>query len=394
MLPILNKFLSTPDTIQYKTTYGHIKFYNDANNLNCNFVNTAQDPCIIFFYAGNQKEEYVHDSLTDEIVSLCLNNSKNILVLDTIIEDFVNPPFLDCLEKIIAQGVNPNRIKIITSFNPADKFISTFFDDRDKLKSFNIDIFSYDGFSSSFLIHQKINKRVQPEIGERDVNKHFGLMQKNARFLRKMVHAYFIHKNYDKKSIYTWHNEGADSNWDSQDSISLKYLNIPVDFNKYSTPIYYDDEWKTDEWAIHEDILTTALPIVVETTATRDDPLSFFSDIVQHEHNYFLSEKTYKNFWYGLPFLHLGIPYMNTRLQELGYKTFETIFDLETNTVYKNADKLKNDFLLIDKIANMSLDEVMFKLNSQEVLGYLGHNRKMLERLLPLKNILFNLDKY
>ena len=102
MLPILNKFLSTADIIEYKTTFGHIKFFNESQNLNCNFVDTAQEPCIIFFYAGNQREEYIHDVTFEEVATYSLQNPKNILVLDTIIEDFVNPPFCDFLEKIIA----------------------------------------------------------------------------------------------------------------------------------------------------------------------------------------------------------------------------------------------------------------------------------------------------
>ena len=68
-----------------------------------------------------------------------------------------------------------------------------------------------------------------------------------------------------------------------------------------------DNEWREDEWKLHDDVFKTALNIVVETTAWRDDPNSFFGDTKQHEHNYFLSEKTYKNFWYGLPYLHLEI---------------------------------------------------------------------------------------
>ena len=394
MLSILNKFLSTQDIIQYKTTFGHIKFFNDSHQLNCNFVDTAKEPCIIFFYAGNQREEYVDDMTFEEVATYTLQNPKNILVLDTIIEDFINPPFCDFVEKIIEKGVNPDNIKIITSFNPAKRFADTFFNIRKDLINYNFDIFSYDGFSSSFVAHQKLNNRVEPEIKAREVEYHFGLMQKNARFLRKLVHAYFINKNYDKKSVYSWHNKGMDSSWGSQDKIALTTLNIPIDFDSYSKPIHYDNEWHEDEWKIHNDIFNTALPIVVETTATRDDPNSFMGDSWQHKDNYFLSEKTYKNFWYGLPYLHLGIPYINYRLNELGYKTFENMFKIDDIPVNTNADGLKNDFKRIDMIADMSIDEVMSILNSETVLGYCKHNRKLLKRLLPLKNILTNLDKY
>ena len=104
MLPILNKFLSTPDIIQYKTTFGHIKFFNAKHTLQCDFVDSAQEPCMIFFYAGNQMEEYVDDLTFEEVLTYTLQNSKNVLVLDTIIEDFVNPPFCEFLQNSLTWG--------------------------------------------------------------------------------------------------------------------------------------------------------------------------------------------------------------------------------------------------------------------------------------------------
>ena len=393
MLPILNKFLSTPDIIQYKTTFGHIKYFNDKHNLQCDFVDSAQDPCIIFFYAGNQMEEYVDDLTFEEVLTYTLQNSKNILVLDTIIEDFVNPPFCEFLKKIIDKGVSQDRIKIITSFNPANRFADTFFDDR-KLLNNNIDVISYDGFSSSFVAHQELHNEVYREILPRDVEYHFGLMQKNARFLRKLVHAFFISREYNEKSIYSWHNKGMDSNWDSNDKIALTRLQIPIDFELYSKPIHYDNEWHSNEWKLHEDILKCAVSVVVETTANRDDPMSIKGDCWQHRDNYFLSEKTYKNFWYGMPYVHIGIPYMNEKLENLGYKTFSNLFDYKKVPLLTNYDGLNNDLSLIDKLASMSLDEIMSILNDPKIIGYCNHNRKMLDRLLPLHNLINELDKY
>ena len=80
MLPIYDKFLSTPDIIEYKSTFGHIKFFNESHNLNARFVDHTNDPCLIFFYAGNQREEHVDDVLVQEVLDLVLANDKNILV--------------------------------------------------------------------------------------------------------------------------------------------------------------------------------------------------------------------------------------------------------------------------------------------------------------------------
>jgi hypothetical protein len=145
---------------------------------------------------------------------------------------------------------------------------------------------------------------------------------------------------------------------------------------------------------MHDDIFNCALSVVVETTAHRDDPMSIKGECWQHRDNYFLSEKTYKNFWYGMPFLHIGIPFMNENLENLGYKTFSRLFDYEKVPLETNYDGLNNDLNLIDKIASMSIDEIMSILNNPQRIGEYNHNRKMLQRLLPLHKILNDLDKY
>ena len=145
---------------------------------------------------------------------------------------------------------------------------------------------------------------------------------------------------------------------------------------------------------MHDDIFNCALSVVVETTAHRDDPISIKGDCWQHRDNYFLSEKTYKNFWYGMPYTHIGIPYMNENLEKSGYKTFSGLFDYKKRPLETNYDGLLNDFNLIDKIASMSLDEIMSILNSEQRISEYKHNRKILNRLLPLHKILNDLDKY
>ena len=47
-----------------------------------------------------------------------------------------------------------------------------------------------------------------------------------------------------------------------------------------------------------------------------------------------------------------------------------------------------------DKPVNKSIDEIMNTLNDPQIFRELGHNRKMLSRLLPLKNLVTQLDKY
>ena len=393
MLPIYDHFYATPDIIQHKTCFGHIKACNDKLDINCEYTNDNSKPCMVFFYAGNQIDEHVDNDLIQEVLDVVKSNKDNVLILDTIIEDYVNPPFMACLDKILSSGVNSEKIKIVTSFNPNNMFVTRFLSLNKKYA--NIDIISYNGFSTSFVLNQQGKNAELNEIVARRCTKHFGLLQKNSRFLRKLVHAYFIDNGYDKQSVYSWHNEGNDSEWGKEDIKALESLNITVDINKYKQPIFYDDIYQTDEWATPQEILDDcALSIVVETSSTRDDPNSFYSETFHHRKNYFLSEKTYKNFWYGIPFIHLGMPYINERLNDQGYKTFRHLFEDPVFSIDTNFQGFKNDMKLIEKLSNMSVSEIMNILNKPDVIGFIKHNRKMLSRMLPLRNLVINLDKY
>lgn len=431
MLPIYDKFFATPETIQHKTTFGHIKACNDRFELNCDFTETPTNPCSVFFYAGNRIDEYVSDELFIQVLDVIAGHKDSILYLDTIIEDFIHPPFIQVIDKFFEAGVKPENIKVITSYNPARAFRTRFFNERflvtcdmvldqkkfrkigqtpallNKFK--NVDIISYNGFSTSYLIHkgeglnhhhEELRATDESLVGPRQFKKHFSLLQKNSRYLRKIFHAYFITKGYDKLSHYSWHNIGVDSDWGEKEAKACRMFNIPFDTEQLSKPVWFDDVegihgFAPDEWSVPDNVENdTAVPIVVETCNTRDEGDSLFNEAFHHKEHYFLSEKTYKNFYYGLPFIHLGMPFIDEHLKNMGYFTFRHHFDAKRVPVIKNTDALINDFALIDLIASMSLDELSAILNAPARILEYKHNKKMLRRLLPLKNLINELDKY
>ena len=422
MLPIFDQFFATPQTIQHKTTFGHIKACNDRYELNCDFTDNRYKPCSVFFYAGNRIDEHVSDELFDSVLEVLQGNSDSKIYLDTIIEDFIHAPFLKVLDKLFNAGIQPENITVITSYNPASAFRTRFFNERflvdcdsksqdnarykklgqtppilNKLK--NIEVTSYNGFSSSYLIHKggNIANHQETLIGGRQFEKHFSLLQKNSRYLRKIFHAYFLTKGYDKLSHYSWHNVGEDKEWGDKEERAFKEFDIPFNKERFKTPIVFDDvdvPGGPDEWSVPGIVeQKTAIPIVIETCNTRDEADSLFTDSFHHKEHYFLSEKTFKNFYYGLPYIHLGMPYMDMHLKNMGYFTFRHLFDSPRLPVVKNTDCIYNDFALLDLIASMSLDELSNILNAPQRIAEYKHNRKMLRRLLPLKNLLTELDK-
>tara|TARA_B100000927_G_C16460678_1_gene467722 strand:- start:204 stop:1415 length:1212 start_codon:yes stop_codon:yes gene_type:complete len=403
MLPIYDKFYALPEVIQHKTIFGHLKSYNDKLNFDIDFTSKSNRPCLIFFYAGNQIDDFVDDDLIDEIITVCNKNLKNILILDTIIEDFVNKPFVDCLSKLLERGLTTDRIKIVTSGNPPSLFKHLFlqggflkdngYEFRNKAFG-KLDVISYDGFSTSFVLHQISSNAPLDEIKPRDFDLHFCLLQKNSRYLRKIVHAFFMHHKLDKKSIYSWHNAGLDTEWGTFEELACNEFGLDLDFERYKEPIIFDNFWETDEWHVGSDpAKRCAFNCYVETTALRDNPSIFYGDPLPHKDNYFLTEKTYKNFWYGLPYIHISFN-LEDYLKHTGYKTFKHFIEYDKVPITSNHHYLQNDFNLILKISKMSIDELQSILNSESVIAQLKHNRKMLLRLLPLRNFVAQLDKY
>ena len=122
MLPIYDKFFAPSDVLIHKTLYGHIKTYNNKLDLKANFTDNAYYPCMIFSYAGNQTYDHISEEMIEQVVEKSVSNNKNILILDTIIEDFINVPFIEYLIKLIDKGVPACNIKLITSCNPQEFF--------------------------------------------------------------------------------------------------------------------------------------------------------------------------------------------------------------------------------------------------------------------------------
>lgn len=402
MLPVYDYFFALPDVIQHKTVFGHLKAYNDKLNLNVDFVNSTSSPCIIFFYPGNQSNDHVDDELIESVVQKVLSNRKNILVLDTIIEDFVNPPFIKCVEKLLDSDVSAENIKIITSSNPSELFRQMFFQgnfisehgvDRHIPKFDCIEVLSYDGFNASFTLDLEGQEQELPEIKPRDIKKRFSLLQKNSRYCRKIVHAFFVHNNLVEDNIYSWHNIGESPEWGSIEELALNHFNILPDLEKYKQPIYFDDVMDTHEWFLEDELQQCAFHCYVETSAIRDQPSTFWGETRHHQDYYFLTEKAYKSFWYGLPYIHISYP-LEDFFQKQGYKVFKSLFDYEKVPTQYHYNYLENDFNCIKKIQETSIDELNHILNDPIILANLRHNRKLLLRQLPLKKLVEDLGTH
>ena len=92
-------------------------------------------------------------------------------------------------------------------------------------------------------------------------------------------------------------------------------------------------------------------------------------------YRFFLTEKTYKNFAYGMPFVNLGIPGSAEMLGTYGYKSWESILGI-TSSANTYLQGFENAFSAMDRIFNMPINELEEILNSEHSLNMLKHNRQ------------------
>ena len=96
--------------------------------------------------------------------------------------------------------------------------------------------------------------------------------------------------------------------------------------------------------------------------------------------NFFFTEKTFKNFYYGIPFINPAIPGSISMLESLGYKTWEELFNFPPERM-NYGQSMRDYFDLIDNIASMQLQDLEDLLNSDKSMEMRLHNRdKFLEQ--------------
>jgi len=169
----------------------------------------------------------------------------------------------------------------------------------------------------------------------------------------------YLHENYLNDSILSYNSNNVRWNQkfaeDFEDDKEWFKKNCPIllDFNVPRNWVPFQDSMATISNWYNEYFIE----IVSET-----DPYS----------NRFFTEKTLKNFFLGKPFLLFSGKDSLRYLHSLGFKTFEPIID-ETYDSYSGFDRLQFIFKEIDRIANLSIDEL--NVLHQELMPIFHHNR-------------------
>lgn len=102
----------------------------------------------------------------------------------------------------------------------------------------------------------------------------------------------------------------------------------------------------------------------------------------------FFTEKTFRSFYYKRPFLLFGSAHSLQALRDLGFKTFDCLFDESYDTVESWKDRLQHIVQQLDDLCNTtSLEELHQKIQSTEVQSILEHNYNRFFELADRSNI-------
>ena len=384
MIRILDQYFATQQYLETKSAYGLLKHYQSPLN-NYKFVNDATQPVIILLHIDVASPD-LDKEIYDEIKRQYRQNKLNKILIDTSMEDFVRDNFFTITSRLEMLGIDPDDISVITGQNNVPMFQKDF---QVFYNTFNVNLFE---LSYYYFIHEykKINEVLKP-IKPRILTTHAVSYIKNPRKMRRLLHAYYCLKGYDSKMINSWHYQDVYNEEDKRDLCELGVIKDADDWGEIKTTLeglvsYDDDVQGKGEWIVDQSVVQHAgICFPNETHHSMDQRSRLFPRATMDQfmqlkqipifYRYFLTEKTYKNFAYGLPFVNLGIPGSPAVLGSYGYKSWERLMGIDS-TAESIGDAFLDAFSAMDKIFNMSLDDLSDIVNSEKSLDYLKHNRE------------------
>lgn len=388
MIRILDQYFATSQYLTPKSAYGLLKNYRSPLN-NYVFTDDPSSPCLILLHIETVTPDLLPETY-DELIRSYKKNKFNKIIIDTTVEDFLRPNFFHITKTLEERGIDEHDIFVLTGQNNVPIFYHDF---QVKYTVFNVNLFE---LSFYHFIHNYCDiKDVMKPILPRKLKYHANSFIKNPRKIRRILHAYYCLKGYDQFMINSWHRKDAYKISDKIDLEELGVIKDNLDLDKWENlklsleqPVKYkDDAEGKGEWMFQPEVTEDCGLVFTNETHHSFDTRSYVipgnNDIDMYTrmseipifYRFFLTEKTYKNFAYGMPFVNLGIPGSAEMLGTYGYKSWESILGITSSadTYYQG---FVNAFSAMDKIFNMPLNELEELLNSEYSLNCLKHNRQ------------------
>ena len=400
-LNIFNEFFASSGSVQSKSAFGHIKRYKEENNIPDEHIRFHFKPSkaenTLFFLTLDTWSELDPGHVNFIIQNLATGNVVNPkIILDTTMEDFVGQQFYDVIYMLAQAGVPSDKIIILTSQPQTQNFKNEFF--LNDFKTIHYDMFATAYFN--FANDQNLWREIKPRVLE----KHLICFMKRPRLLRLIANGIMRAKDYDKKAHYSWHfdyNETRDlfgfrqniKAFERIKALKLKGTEGIVDIfdGNYIEKQIYDSIEGNLEWIVDPYVADTGGVNLPMETHRKLDTSVMFEEHIKIVDNSFFTEKTYKNFVYGLPFVGFGIPNYESRLNSRGYQCWDNFFETKVDeSNYYSA--LGSHIELLDELCNMPLADLQEKLNSKESIEMLESNQRMFKLQHEIKGLITALN--
>lgn len=381
MIYIYDKYYASKYFSKNKSIYGHLKTYFSPVHRYM-FIDLVDRPCLILLHIDVVAD--VDNFQLEDIVRQYRKVKGSKIIIDTSLEDFVKSSYYDAVAFLIEQNVNPEDIATVTGQNNVSTFVTDY---NIRVPAYNINTFEisyYNAVAGVGFLDETVYRPIVP----RKLKKHFISFKKNPRFLRRLFHAHMVTSGADIKSYYSWAGLHQFRHYDIDickqfgiftDNMSDRLIERMC--SSLSDSSIHSDSSGAKEWYIPDEVVQHGgINLIHETHYSLDVPATrpdFFETNHKTVYNrIFLTEKTYKNFVYGLPFINPGIPKSEFMLLQQGYKSWDSFFTTQINNVdYKSCIVSYMD--LIDEIANMPLEDLEDQLNSAQSIDYLKQNREV-----------------
>ena len=214
---------------------------------------------------------------------------------------------------------------------------------------------------------------------QKNIKKHFLSTNNRHDYTRLSLFFYFIRNNLLDKSYFSYIGKEIDTTFnDLVNQGAGFYLNefdcknteqIDFDSVKNLIPLYLpNDSIKDSDWSLSlkKYYNESFLSIVVETYCGDNPP--------------FFTEKTWKPIAMKQPFILMNSKHSLKFLQDLGFKTFESVID-ETYDNLDNPDRWEFIFREIKRISTLSIEELKNK--HKQLEDILKHNYNHFYYVLP-----------
>jgi hypothetical protein len=228
--------------------------------------------------------------------------------------------------------------------------------------------------------------------------KHYCTFNGRAGYDRVELLKFLHRENLLEQGYSTWHFDPESWEIIHSEELGIQRINrlpagdlTPTDFNAVTV------EWgKRKEQEVIDAYDRSAFEIVVETITHIEQEsynwdcklagrpnIKWITDQIPHANTVFFTEKTARPLLWGMPFfLHAG-QYALQSLRELGFQTFDALWDESYDTIYDPAERAQAMHCSIKEVLSRPLAELDSII--QDNINILKHNQKQFDKLAALK---------